>query len=358
MEYSFKKSNNMNNMNKMNKIRIAINGFGRIGRAIAKINDQHNYFDLVLINDTNPFVDNLAYLFKYDSTYGRFPGIVMNTESKITINDNTTVCTAFHNMLEVPWEEHSVDIIIDSSGVELNAVDAKRLVEEGRVKKIVVTHSSKVVDHEVIMGVNDETLTAEHKVVSNSICDANAIAHIMKWIDDEYGIEGGALTTLHPWLSYQNLVDGPAISQANPGIVWTDFALGRASIDSLIPKNTTAMTAVERVLPDLTGKILSFSYRIPTGIVASSDITLNLSREIQQEELKGFLERKCNNSRYVKVNTESLVSLDYEQEESSAVLDMQWVNVCGNTVKIILWYDNEWGYSARVLDLAKKISEI
>ena len=109
-------------MNKMNKVRIAINGFGRIGRAIAKINDQHNFFDLVLINDPNPFVDNLAYLFKYDSTYGKFPGIVSNTESIIIINDNTTVCTAFHNMLEVPWEEYSVDIVIDSSGVELNAL--------------------------------------------------------------------------------------------------------------------------------------------------------------------------------------------------------------------------------------------
>lgn len=339
-------------------IRLGINGFGRIGRAIAKINDQHNYFDLVLINDVNPFVENLAYLFKYDSTYGKFPGQVENTKNEIIINGNAVVCTAHRNMLEVPWEKYGVDIVIDSSGVDVNAEDAKRLVNECGVKKIVVTHSSKVVDHEVIMGVNDETLTAEHKVVSNSICDANAIAHIMKWMDDEYGIEGGALTTLHPWLSYQNLVDGPAISQANPGVVWTDFALGRASTDSLIPKNTTAMTAVERVLPSLTGKVLSFSYRTPTDIVASSDITLNLSQKVQKEELKEFLERKCNSSHYVKANKESLVSLDYEQEESSAIIDMQWINVCGNTVKLILWYDNEWGYSARTLDLAKKLSEI
>jgi glyceraldehyde 3-phosphate dehydrogenase len=344
-------------MNKIKKIKIAINGFGRIGRAIAKINDQHNLFDLVLINDSNPFVDNLAYLFKYDSTYGKFPGKIANTEYAIIINNTSTACTSFHNMNEVPWEKYGVDIIIDSSGVEANTKDAKKLIKEGRIKNIVVTHSSKDVDHEVIMGVNDETLTAEHKVVSNSICDANAIAHIMKWMDDEYGIEGGALTTLHPWLSYQNLVDGPAISQKNPGVVWADFSLGRASTDSLIPKNTTAMNAVERVLPSLAGKILSFSYRVPTDIVASSDITLNLSNKVQKKELMEFLEKKCNNNCYVKVNKESLVSLDYEQEESSAIIDMQWINVCGNTVKIILWYDNEWGYSARVLDLVKKLGE-
>jgi glyceraldehyde 3-phosphate dehydrogenase len=180
----------------------------------------------------------------------------------------------------------------------------------------------------------------------------------LKWLDDKYGIEGGALTTLHPWLSYQNLVDGPSISQSNPGIVWTDYALGRASVDSLIPKNTTAMSATEQVLPQLQGKILSFSYRIPTNIVASSDITLNLSKNVTEAELQEFLTTQCHNNPYVKINTESLVSLDYEQEEASAILDMQWVKVKGKTVKVVLWYDNEWGYSARVLDLVNKLSTI
>jgi glyceraldehyde 3-phosphate dehydrogenase len=344
-------------MKERRKVRIAINGFGRIGRAIAKINAQHGYFDLVLINDINPYVDNLAYLFKYDSTYGRFPGQVDNTEDEIIINGDKIVCTAHRSLYDVPWEDHGVDVVVEATGVESNVVEAKRIVEEGRASKIIITHSSEKVDHEVVMGVNDETLTAEHKVVSNSICDANAVAHIMKWVDDEYGIEGGALTTLHPWMSYQNLVDGTAVSESSPGVVWTDYALGRASTDSLIPKNTTAMRAVERVLPSLKGKILSFSYRIPADIVASSDITLNLSRSVQEEELRAFLIKKCDNSLYVRVNTESLISLDYEQEEVSAVIDMQWLKGVGKTFKMILWYDNEWGYSARVLDLVKKLHE-
>ena len=339
------------------RIRIAINGFGRIGRAITKINAQHNYFDLILINDINPYVDNLAYLFKYDSTYGKFLGRVGNRDNIITINDSAIVCTAHRSMYDVPWDDHNIDIIIDSSGVESNVEDAKKITQEGKAQKIVITHSSLETDSEVIMGVNDETLTAEHRVVSNSICDANAIAHILKWVDDEYRIEGGALTTLHPWLSYQNLVDGPSISQSHSGVVWTDYALGRASTDSLIPKNTTAMRAVERILPSLKGKIISFSYRVPTDIIASSDITLNLKRVVQEEELREFFIKKCHNSPYVKTNTDSLISLDYIQEEASAVLDMQWLKGIGKTIKIVLWYDNEWGYSARVLDLVKKLHE-
>jgi glyceraldehyde 3-phosphate dehydrogenase len=340
----------------MKQIRIGINGFGRIGRAITKINTKYNYFELVLINDINPYIDNLAYLFKYDSTYGKFSGDVENTSDEIVINGNKTSCTSHRQIQDVPWAKYGVSIIIDASGVESNVDAAKIMVEKGDIKKVVITHSNKKVDHEVIMGVNDESLTDVHNVVSNSICDANAVAHIMKWIDDEYDIKNGALTTLHPWLSYQNLVDGPSISQQNPGVVWKDYALGRASSDSLIPKNTTAMTATEKVLPSLSGKILSFSYRIPTDIVASSDITLNLKRKVPEDELKVFLTKKCDNSPYVTLNQESLVSLDYEQEEASAILDMQWLKVMDETIKVVLWYDNEWGYSARVLDLTKKLA--
>jgi|APSaa5957512535_1039671.scaffolds.fasta_scaffold77021_2 glyceraldehyde 3-phosphate dehydrogenase len=342
----------------MKKIKIAINGFGRIGRAVARINAQYNYFDLVLINDINPHVDNLAYLFKYDSTYGKFDGEVSNTLNEITINAASSACTCYANLEQIPWNEFKVDILIDSSGIEENVSKAKILAQNKLIGACIVTHSNKDVDLEVVVGVNDDEINSKHQVVSNSICDANAIAHVMKWMDEKYGIKSGSLTTLHPWLSYQNLVDGPAISQSNPGVVWTDYALGRASTDSLIPKNTTAMTAVEKVLPQLKGKILSFSYRIPTDIVATSDITINLQCDVTTNEVIDFLQEKCDQSIYVRVNTESLVSLDYEKDESSAVIDMQWIKTIDNVVKIVLWYDNEWGYSARVLDLAKKLTRI
>ena len=345
-------------MNIEKKIKVAINGFGRIGRAITRINAQHSYFDIILINDINPHIDNLTYLYKYDSTYGKFDGEVVNTSDKITINGSSSVCTSYANLEQVPWEDFKVDILIDSSGIEGNVSKAKKLAQNKLIGACIITHSNKDVDFEVVMGVNDNELSNKHQVVSNSICDANAIAHVMKWMNDEYGIKNGSLTTLHPWLSYQNLVDGPAISQSNPGVVWTDYALGRASTDSLIPKDTTAMTAVEKILPQLKGKILSFSYRIPTDIVASSDIVINLQCDVTTNEVIDFLKKKCNQSPYLKFNIESLVSLDYEKDESSAIIDMQWTKAVDNVVKIVLWYDNEWGYSARVLDLVKKLSTI
>ena len=342
----------------MKKIRIAINGFGRIGRAIARINAQYGYFDLVLINDINPHIDNLAYLFKYDSTYGKFDGQVSSTDTSIRINNNLSICTSYSDLDEISWKDFAIDVLIDSSGVGINVKKLRKLTESKFIYSSIITHSTNDSDFEVIMGVNDDKILAKHRVVSNSICDANAIAHVMKWIDGEYGIKSGSLTTLHPWLSYQNLVDGPAISQSNPGVVWSDYALGRACTDSIIPKNTTAMDAVEKVLPHLEGKILSFSYRIPTDIVASSDITLFLQEQVSSDSLLSFLTKKCHDSSYVKFNDESLVSLDYEKEESSAVIDAQWIKVIDNVVKIVLWYDNEWGYSARVLDLVNKLIDV
>lgn len=338
--------------------RIGINGFGRIGRVISRINSIERKHQLVAINDINPHIDNMAYLLKYDSTYGKFSGNIENTANSIIINGEKTKYFCNSCISEADWDSVGVDLVIDSSGINNNVIKSKDLIESSNVKKVVVTHSSEYVDNEVIMGVNEQTLTSSDKVISNSICDANAIAHIMKWLDEEFGIETGSITTLHPWLSYQNLTDGPSISQSQPGVVWKDFALGRASTDSLIPKNTTAMTAVEKVLPQLKGKIMSFSYRIPTDIVASSDITLKLKKEVTQDTLYEFLQKKVTDSPYVRINTESLVSLDYEKESHSAVLDAQWIKVENGLVKIILWYDNEWGYSSRVLDLAKHVLEL
>lgn len=335
--------------------RIAINGFGRIGRAIAKINEKNKLFDLILINDINPHPENLAYLFKYDSTYGKFEGEVGSEQDAITINNNRSHYTSYKNLDDIPWDDMSIDLLIDSSGIGKNIAEGKSLIQQRKFRKMIVTNSYSDVDNEIIMGVNDNELLAEDNVVSNSICDANAIAHIMKWLDEEYEILNGSLTTLHPWLAYQNLVDGASISSANPGVIWKDYALGRASTGNLIPKNTTAMTAVEKVIPKLKGKVLSFSYRIPTDIVASSDITLSLGKDVSESELRQFFENKCDSSRYVKMNYESLVSMDYEKEELSGVIDGQWLKTNKNVVKVVLWYDNEWGYSSRVLDLATKL---
>ena len=336
--------------------KIGINGFGRIGRTITRINKLQSRFNLLAINDIDPYVENMAYLLKYDSTYGKFPGEIKNNKDVIFVDGSEIQYFSQPNLHEVDWGSLGVDLVIDSSGVASNVESARKLVaQNSSVKKVIITNSSDTTDREIIMGVNHDSLEESDQVVSNSICDANALAHVLKWIDDEYGIDSGSITTLHPWLSYQNLVDGPAISKSKPGVVWKDFALGRASSDSLIPKNTTAVSAVEKVLPSLKNKLMSFSYRVPTDIVASSDITLNTSIQPTQEKLKIFLESKINQSNYIRANYESLVSLDYEEEEVSAVLDMQWLQVGNGMIKLVLWYDNEWGYSARTLDLTEAL---
>lgn len=335
-------------------IKIGINGFGRIGRVVAKVNESQNRFKLVAINDINPHTENMAYLFKYDSTYDRFEGDVSVEGDSIIINGNKIQYSSERDISDVNWDAVGVDVVIDSSGVAHNVESAKKLVANSNVKKVIVTHSSPKVDNEIIVGVNDDELKPSDAVISNSICDANAIAHVIKWIDDELGIKTGSVTTVHPWLSYQNLVDGASISQKTPGVVWADYALGRSSINCLIPKNTTAVKATEKVLPQIAGKLASFSYRVPTDIVSSSDVTIIPEKEISEEALTAFIERKIAESDYVSGNKESLISLDYKKTNSSGVVDLQWLKMHNGVIKVIMWYDNEWGYCSRALDLVEK----
>ena len=340
-----------------NKINIGINGFGRIGRAITRINESNNDFNLVFINDKNSNIKNLAYLLKYDSTYGTFERNVVADEKNcsISINGNNVRCFNYSSISEIPWNEIEIDYLIDSSGVSNCINESRELIKKNKFKKYFFTHCSDKADIEVVMGVNDENVSSKDKIISNSICDCNAVSHPIKWINDKFKIINGSLTTIHPWLSYQNILDGPSISQSNPGVVWDDYALGRASISNLIPKNTTAIDAVERIIPEIKNKIISFSYRVPTPTVASSDLVLNVGNKITQSDVISLLKEKSEGNKYVNLNYDSLVSKDYEQNCFSAIIDMQWLKVINNTIKIILWYDNEWGYSSRVIDLIKEV---
>ena len=339
----------------MKKLNVAINGFGRIGRAIAKINFSKKLFNLIHINDKNPNVENLAYLLKYDSTYGISQNKITYENKFLIVDDRKITCSNSNDFDNISFSNSNIDVVIDSSGIASNVKSAKNLLKQNKIKKYIFTHSSNYVDKEIILGVNDHELSESDSIISSSICDANAGAHIFKWIDDKYGINNGSLTTLHPWLSYQNLVDGASISQSQPGIMWNDYALGRSSISNLIPKNTTAMTAIEKVLPKVKDKIMSFSYRIPTSVVCSADMVLNLNKETNKNDLVDYIKECVKHSDYVSLNYESLTSKDYEKNESSSIIDMQWLDVKNNTAKIIIWYDNEWGYASRVVDLINKI---
>jgi glyceraldehyde 3-phosphate dehydrogenase len=204
------------------------------------------------------------------------------------------------------------------------------------------------------MGVNDHEYDhdSDH-LLSSTICDANAIAHVLIALEESFGLAGGLVTTLHPWLSYQNLVDGPVGWQRFPGNYWSDYALGRSSVMSMIAKNTTAVTALQPILPDIEERIEAISFRIPTSIVSIADLSLQLDRPGDVDQVIAMFEGRFADSPYVHLTREQLVSVDYAGEPYSAVIDVNWIRMSGDhLLKMVLWYDNEWGYSSRVLDLA------
>jgi len=342
----------------MKKLRVGINGLGRIGRAIFRINDSRGLFDIVLINDINPDIGNLAYLLQYDSTYGRLGKAVSATGSSLSINGSSIAVTHEHAISDVPWAEHGVDVVIDSSGIKANVAAMSEIDD---VKHFVLTNSPENVPEyaTVIFGVNDHELDlVKHRVISSSICDTIAACPLIKIIEGLCGIESGFLLTIHPWLSYQNLVDGPSVSWSQPGDIFSHYALGRASPGNIIPKSTSAIRAAERVFPGLSQRIESFSYRTPTHIVSGASLILTAHNRVEQEQVVeacGAFEQQYPN--VLHNSMEPLTSVDYLREECSVVVDHRWTKVMnGKLIKLVYWYDNEWGYSSKVVDLLAKIS--
>jgi glyceraldehyde 3-phosphate dehydrogenase len=343
--------------------RVGINGFGRIGRAIFRINDAAQRFHVAAVNDIDPNIENHAYLLQYDSTYGRYPGRVTASESNmhITVDGQEIPFYAHADIAEVPWREQGVDVVVDASGVFQNVLSGRRLVERGEVRKLVVTHApSEGIDKTIVFGVNEDTYDADaHHVVSTSICDANAAGPVLRLLEEAYGIEGGFITTLHPWLSYQNLVDGSIRSVSSPGHFWTDFSLGRASGTSVIPKDTTLVGALTAVLPDVARRLEAISFRVPTGIVSASDLSIILRREATAEEANAlFREHAVESPRILGYQEDALVSVDFLGIEQSVVIDGRWTRVSDHRLlKLVLWYDNEAGYAQRVVDMVRLMSE-
>jgi glyceraldehyde 3-phosphate dehydrogenase len=341
-------------------IRVGINGFGRIGRCVARLCAESPDVEIVAVNDILDDPENLAYLYNYDSTYGRAEkkATRVNGNGTLAIEDKEFQLYAERDIANVPWDRNGVDIVIDSSGVRTNVAGCQKLVAKDKVKKAVVTHlPDGDIDRALIMGVNDGDYDPDSDhVVSSVICDANAIAHVLAVFEEKFGIEGGFITTLHPWLAYQNLVDRGVSSQSNPGHFWKDYSLGRASIGTMIPKETTAINALRPVMADVVDKVHAFSYRVPTGIVASADLTLKLKDNPGLDAIVQSLETYADNSPYVSVNYESLTAIDYLATPWSAIIDMQWTALCDDMVKVVLWYDNEWGYSNRVVDVVRHVA--
>ena len=337
-------------------IRVGINGFGRIGRAFFRINLKNKLYKIEAINDIDPDVSNIAYLLQYDSTYGKIDEKVTVNGNKIKVGDKTISVYNENQISSVPWETHNIDVVIDSSGIHDNVINSKRLI--GRVKKVIVTHSPKDgVDITLMNGVNEKKYKPyDHHIISSSICDANAVSPFIKIIEESFGIENGNITTLHPWLSYQNLLDGNLKSISSPGHFWTDYALGRSSLNAMIPKKTSLMSALNKVFKNINSKINAMSFRTPTSIVSIADGTFLLKENVSKNDVIETL--RIFSKQYPSViylNERPLVSVDFLKSEFASNIDLRWLDINGKLLKFVIWYDNEWGYASVTYNLVNLI---
>ncbi|ABX09217.1 type I glyceraldehyde-3-phosphate dehydrogenase [Prochlorococcus marinus] len=344
-----------------NTIKVGINGLGRIGRQIFRLAIKDPQIDIIGVNELNPDIKNWAYTLNYDTIYGKLDTTVTTKENRLIVNGNRINTSHEEDIDKVDWGTWNVDIVIDCTGIQKNVINARKLLERNDAKKVIVTHSPDEVDFTMVMGVNDNKYN--HKtdhLISSSICDATAIGPVTKLINDNFRIDSGYVTTLHPWLSYQNLMDGPSSSWAVAGEIFHHYALGRSAIGNMIPKPTSAMDAVFKVIPSLSSKSIgSLSYRTPTQIIGSADITYIVNSKVSKDNLiklfKCYEENQSNP--IIKMSNEPLVSLDYIGEDYSAIIDTRWLDVIGeNLIKVVLWYDNEYGYSCKVMCQVKHIA--
>ncbi len=327
--------------------RIGINGFGRIGRQVLKATLERHPDDLevVAVNDlTDP--ETNAHLLKYDSTYGRFPGKVEATEDGLAINGKEVRVVAERDPAQIPWGDHGVDIVVESTGIFTDATKAAGHLEGG-AKKVIISAPAKSEDLTVVLGVNDDKYEpGAHRIVSNASCTTNCIAPVAKVLHDRFNIRKGLMSTIHSYTNDQKILDQ----------VHDDLRRSRAAAANIVPTSTGAARAVGLALPELNGRIHGLAYRVPTTTVSIVDFTAEIDGEVTAEEVNdAFREAAATSMQGIlDVSDEPLVSSDFRGDPHSAILDsLSTIVIGGNMVKVLAWYDNEWGYSCRVSDLAR-----
>ncbi|MYD35801.1 MAG: type I glyceraldehyde-3-phosphate dehydrogenase [Dehalococcoidia bacterium] len=327
--------------------RIGINGFGRIGRQVLKATLERHPDDLevVAVNDlTDP--ETNAHLLKYDSTYGRFPGKVEALESGLAIDGKEVKVVAERDPARIPWGDHGVDIVVESTGIFTDATKAAGHLEGG-AKKVIISAPAKSEDLTVVLGVNDDTYDpGTHRIVSNASCTTNCIAPVAKVLHDRFTVVKGLMSTIHSYTNDQKILDQ----------VHDDLRRSRAAAANIVPTSTGAARAVGLALPELNGRIHGLAYRVPTTTVSIVDFTAEIDGEVTAEEVNdAFREAAATSMQGIlDVSDEPLVSSDFRGDPHSAILDsLSTIVIGGNMVKVLAWYDNEWGYSCRVSDLAQ-----
>ena len=328
--------------------RVGINGFGRIGRNYFRAAlEQNADLDIVAVNDlTSP--ETLAHLLKYDSVTGRLGADVEVNEGNIVVGGKTIRVLAERDPSNLPWKDLGVDIVIESTGFFTKAEDARKHLDAGP-KKVLISAPGKGSDITIVMGVNDGNYDpAAHNIISNASCTTNCLGPLAKVLNDAFGIERGLMTTVHAYTADQNLQDGPH----------RDLRRARAAALNIVPTTTGAAKAIGLVLPELDGKLDGFALRVPVPTGSVTDLTVTVSREASVEEINNVYKTAGNGplAGILRYTDEPIVSSDIVTDPASCIFDSGLTRVMGNQVKVVGWYDNEWGYSCRLVDLTNLVA--
>ncbi|WP_153127471.1 glyceraldehyde-3-phosphate dehydrogenase [Peribacillus tepidiphilus] len=331
------------------KARIAINGFGRIGRMVFRKAILEDDIEVVAVNASYP-AETLAHLIKYDTNHGTFKGEVIPEERSLLVNGKRVQLLSNRDPKELPWKELNIDIVIEATG-KFNSRDKAALHLEAGAKKVILTAPGKNEDITIVMGVNEDSLDVEkHFIISNASCTTNCLAPVVKVLDEQFGIENGLMTTVHAYTNDQKNIDNPH----------KDLRRARACGQSIIPTTTGAAKALSLVLPHLKGKLHGMALRVPTPNVSLVDLVVDLKRDVTAEDINdAFIAASQGPLKGILQYTEEpLVSVDFNTNPHSAIIDgLSTMCIGDNKVKVLAWYDNEWGYSNRVVDLAKLVAE-
>lgn len=329
------------------KLKIAINGFGRIGKNTLRIclEDETKNIEVVAINSTSGPQPH-AHLFKYDSIYGVFPGKVSASENAIVIDDKEIPFFSERNPENLPWNELGVDIVIESTGVFKKRADALKHIKAG-AKRVVITAPAEEADKTIVMGVNERDFSPEDDfIVSAASCTTNCLAPVIQILDKNLKIQNGSLTTVHAYTADQNLVDTPH----------KDLRRARGAATSIIPTTTGAAKAIGLIMPHLSGKLNGYAFRVPTSAVSIIDFVGNVEQSTSREEVNNMFKKACQGrlKGVLDYTEEPLTSIDFLKNSNSSIVDgLSTLVIDNNIVKVLAWYDNEYGYTMRVLDLAK-----
>ena len=324
-------------------IRVAINGFGRIGRNVLRALYENGYRDrvqVVAINDLGDPSLN-SHLLRHDTVHGHFPFSVEHDAESISVDGDRITISSERDPANLPWASMDIDLVMECTGLFTKREAAAKHIAAG-AKRVLISAPSPDADATIVYGVNDDILTAEHTVVSNASCTTNCLAPVAKALNDAVGIENGLMTTVHAYTNDQNLSD----------VYHSDPYRARSATHSMIPTKTGAAAAVGLVLPELAGKFDGLAVRVPVINVSLVDLTFTAGRDTTKEEINEIVEKAAANSPVLAVNAQPLVSIDFNHDAHSSTFDANHTRVNGRLVKIMAWYDNEWGFSNRMLDTA------